>query len=456
MLIDIPSPLCLPWVIYTLGHGKDALHRALTLAYVAAANRQVLIVSNSKYSSLAQAQISQKLGENNNVSIHPVSDSDRDISPEDVQLQISQLFAIAPFVLIVDALPNGFYDELPSVLTALTSIPKVLILRDLKPTEAIAHNLNDLIENQYDLAIAPGRHEAPSFIFDGLTPDLTPGVAPDNVWPSAIKKTQPWLDCSPGDLRDKAIARSLIGIEKDDKAVTVLVLASGEAAEMDVYGYVTSVIAQQCPWVNVRCLSRSLPANCPIELWVTHWPEMEAIQAADLVIGAGDYSTVYACQALKIPLIAFPWTRPDDLQRSRLDRVLAARESNIRGDSSHKARMHNAEAAKLEETLLDIVTSPEEALSSTFAFLNRIIEMHLSDKQPAADPTHHPENHSEGTLVKPPERDLEARFINGAVAAVELIESAIAAKWHAIAHAVMTREVTQFRADRDHLYSDEW
>ncbi len=407
MIKALPNPLQLPWVIYALEQGNASLHRALALANAAASDRQIFIISNSEYATVAQNKLSQNFDATDNISIHSVACSATFGSPDDELLQVSQLFSIAPFVLIVDSLPKGFYGELPDILAELANIPKVLILRDLKPTDALvkplprrtARSLDSLIAEHYDLAIIPGDREAPT----ALT--LPPG---EQAFCN-LKQTHPWLS-------------RLTHSYYQDKATTILVIASA-AAEKEIYGYIASTLAQQCPDANIRCFSRIPPNNCPVELWDAYWPPVDYLPGADLVIGSGDYSTVHTCQALGIPLIAFPWQRQDDLQRERLDH-----------------------AASLSPELIKIVTSPEEALGNAFALLNQMIASRLTELQKTKDVASGLADFVDKTAGKETE---------GITEAIALIEAAIVAKWNQIAHAAMTADVQQMRERQEALAEDD-
>lgn len=133
------GPLQFPWVIYALGQDKNALIRACAIAHLAATQRQVFLVTNSEEAAAIQLHLdsqSQSQGQSqnqfqstrDNLSIQQVPP---DATEEAVLAQINQLFSVAPFVLIVDAVPTGVYGELTSILPALANIPKILVLREI-------------------------------------------------------------------------------------------------------------------------------------------------------------------------------------------------------------------------------------------------------------------------------------------------------------------------------------
>ncbi|MGC1309284.1 MAG: hypothetical protein WA885_18845 [Phormidesmis sp.] len=403
-MVGTTFPLQLPWVIYALGQGKDALSRALAIAQLAAQHRQVVILSNSSYAASAQDQILQDAALKEQVSIQRMPFVENAAARAEALLQIGQLCSVSPFVLIVDAPPTGFYSELADILSALSSLPKILVLRDFKLADAIAYDLENLIETHYDLAIIPGAHEAPA------TLELF-----------NAKQTNPWLSQPASGHRQKA--RDLMGLsEAEESAPTILVLASDEAAEMSVYGYIAATLAQHRPDAKVKCLCRLPPDHCPVEIWENQQLAIDYLPGVDLVIGSGDYGTVYACQAFDIPLIAFPWTRADDLQRERLDRAIA-----------------------LGKNPIEIVTSAEEAVASAFIFLNQRMENGASQKQASSRQQTVPEQAGD-----------ESSMMDGTGSAIALIEAAIVTKWNQTAQAAMAAEVNQLRARRTERDQESW
>lgn len=392
VLTPILGPLQFPWVIYALDQNNDHFDRAFALANLAAATgRQVFLLTNSLQAKSVQKQVT-----NDNLSIQLITP---DAALKEVVHQVTQLLSIAPFVLIVDALPTGLQGELVNILPQLPNIPKILVLQDFGPDTIIANNLRHLIKNYYDLGIVPGIGEG------SVLADL-PNVVQTGPWlmltgPSKNHDIKNHTDKNSG-----AIALQTAALAEGSDA-TVLVLSSGEPNELDIYSYIANIIAQQCPWVTVRCHSPVPPTHCDIELWDSHWPVSERILAADLVIGAGNYGTVHLCQRLKIPLIAFPWSRPDNLQRKRLEKI-----------------------ADIDEAAVKIVTSAEEALCHTFDFLNQGIEKSLFSPQKRWQNLH---------------RTDELDDINGIKVGLRLIEETLANKWDQVAQTAMTQDINRLR-----------
>ena len=98
----------------------------------------------------------------------------------------------------------------------------------------------------------------------------------------------------------------------------IVICAAGNASELDFFGTLTQQVAHQIPSAQVRCLAFDCPPSCSSEQWIRHWPGMDLLQLADVVIGGGGYNTVYECAALSVPLVAFSFPRRYDRQHLRI------------------------------------------------------------------------------------------------------------------------------------------
>ncbi|MEM8613057.1 MAG: hypothetical protein AAGF93_13640 [Cyanobacteria bacterium P01_H01_bin.105] len=316
----------LPWLIYALGGGLGHLSRSLALARVAAAERPVIIISDSPYTgAIEQFQTEE------NISLQLISS---ELTQTEKIAQVQNLLTVVPYVLIVDALPLGRWGELAHFLPHLPNVTKVLVLRNLKPDYLQAHDVETFISTHYDLAVIAGEYEHPPL--ELKIPNYC---------------TEPWLGRSAHELSNRQttrarLARVLPSVDlssepiqplnnipfdpislpplqrpalTDTQAKLILVLASGKQAEQKVYGLITQELVDRFPWLHIYCLSPSYPPGCPWDHWISHFPAIEYLSAADLVIGGCGYNLFYECMALKLPLIAFPWERIHDVQRQRAD-----------------------------------------------------------------------------------------------------------------------------------------
>jgi len=179
-------------------------------------------------------------------------------------------------VLVVDTFPRGLGGELASLLPRCAA-KKILVHRDLASEYVAWGNLREFVASHYDCILCPGER--------GPFADL----------PQALL-TAPW------------IARAPLAVSS---AASVVVCASGNADEMPWYGEVAGLLAARD--IDVRCLA-------PISPWNPHWPAIDWIACADVVVGGAGYNTVNECLATGTPLVARPWTRKYDRQRARAER----------------------------------------------------------------------------------------------------------------------------------------
>lgn len=294
------------WIIYALGGGWGHLTRALSLGRVAASNklaetgtsRKVKIITNSPY--LPYLQI-KDLSCVEFLAIAP--DASFQITCDRVrQILLNSNYDGA----IVDTFPRGLGGELADILPQLSHVPKILIHRDLCPEYVLAKDLRSFVDRYFDLVIVPGEGE------DIPLADL-----------SMVRHTGPWLIRQAEEL-DLNQARQLLKITTTSQNLTphcgknILVYSSGKPSELALFGAIAHSLSLAFPESTVRCLAPMLPPGCPPDLWVSHWPGIECLRAADIVVGSGGYNTVSECRALGIPLVAFAFKRLYDRQFRRL------------------------------------------------------------------------------------------------------------------------------------------
>lgn len=246
-------------LVYALGGGWGHLTRALALGAQP-------ILTNSPYAD----RVRQALPDTAILSVHGG--------------EVRALIAAAkPDLLIVDTFPRGLRGELADLIPAL-GCPKILIHRDLDPDYVQQYHLREYVAAHYHRVILPGEGDA----FADL--------------PIAVR-TEPWIVRAPQPLAEPP--------------PDIVVCASGNASELPWYGAVMALLAHE----NARCLAPDLPPNCPPDRWIHHWPAIDWIAAARVVIGGAGYNTVHECQACQTPLIAKPWPRLYDRQLHRARRA---------------------------------------------------------------------------------------------------------------------------------------
>jgi len=284
------------WLIYALGGGWGHLMRSLALGRIAAQTRPVTILTNSPY--VAYLSNPPPLVANCYVQAIPSQATFRETCDRVRQVVASLYYDC----LIVDTFPRGLGGELADILPQLESIPRILVHRDLNPEYVRAKDLQRFVAENFDLVLIPGEI----------------GELPLAQLPQ-VNHTAPWLFKSAGELPNRADARALLRLDSSEGKV-VLVCAAGRAEELSFYGQLTRDLANSLPDVTVRCLSAECPKNCPPQLWVFHWPGIDCLTAADVVVGGAGYNTFYECVSVGVPLVAFAFKRQYDRQQMRASR----------------------------------------------------------------------------------------------------------------------------------------
>lgn len=343
-----------PWLIYALGGGWGHLVRSLSFGRVAAIHRPVIILCNSPYAAhllqydasdrrlyaeqlLTKEILTTYQGKEEDdvsgllptLSIWPFS-KDLNFTFEDSKTFVSSeplpiiegcyLHVISPIAsspaiknqvrqmlseeayecIIMDTFPGGIAGELAEILPQL-SATKILVHRDINPDYVKAKDLPNFVADNFDLVIVPGEGD-----------EIPLAELPQ------VRHTAPWLIRSAGELPDAIQARTLLGLNPNDTNPVIVICAAGRAEELSLYGNLTRVLAESLPGVNVRCLAPECPENCPPELWVFHWPAIECLPAADVVVGGAGYNTFYECLSVGVPLVAFAFKRQYDRQEMRV------------------------------------------------------------------------------------------------------------------------------------------
>lgn len=287
-----------PWLIYALGGGWGHLNRAIALGRVAARQCPVHLLTNSPYAAWVKVQL-QKLshtarGYPLHLQVLPTASKPQTVG----QVVQDMLQHVNPACLIVDTFPRGLGGELVDLLPRL-KVPRILIHRDLQPHYIQAKQVLPWVQQHYDRILIPG--EAYSVPFATL--------------PQA-DQTAAWLIWSADELPSSEQVRSRLQLPSASTPV-LLVCAGGNLAELAFFGKVRAHLQQAFPTATLRCLAYECPPDCPPEQWIRHWPGLEVLQVADVVIGAAGYNTVYECAALQRPLVAFAFDRLYDRQALR-------------------------------------------------------------------------------------------------------------------------------------------
>ena len=276
------------WLIYALGGGWGHLNRSLALARVAANQYDIKIITNNSYLYRIKIENCQF------ISISPEKDF------QQTKKIVTEIILSTNYhCLIVDTFPCGLGGELKEILPTISQ-PKVLVHRYLNPKYIQNYQIYKFVASYYDLILIPGEN-----IFSSFT-DL-----------SQTYKTEPWLIRNPDELPNLSIATSILKLTpKQAKSPLVIILASGYNSELSVYRQIAVTLEREN--YTVRCLSATLPPDFSSSVWQFHYPAIECLWLADVVIGGGGYNTVFECSALNIPLVALPHRRLYDCQYTRI------------------------------------------------------------------------------------------------------------------------------------------
>ena len=284
------------WLIYALGGGWGHLTRALALGRIAAQRRPVRILTNSPYlAHIPRALIPANCQIN---AIHP--QESLAVACQYVQDALGR----ADYgCLIVDTFPRGLAGELATILPKLPAcLPRILIHRDLKPEYVQAKAIASFVAAHYHTVLVPGEGDRVPLAHLPI-----------------VEHTDCWLIRSANELPDWSVARSLLRLSPTTP--TVIVCAAGQPSELNWFGGLTHQLAQALPMASIRCLTPLCPPTCPPELWGYHYPGIDCLQVADVVVSGAGYNTVAECAALNVPLVTFALKRLYDRQAQRAQRT---------------------------------------------------------------------------------------------------------------------------------------
>ena len=276
------------WLIYALGSGWGHLNRAIALARFAPCPVEILV--NSPYTSTVQGLLQEP-----HIQLQALpSNSSAQSTGNAVQQWLEQ----AAFTrLIVDTFPRGLVGDLVNILQTV-DVPRCWVHRDLKPDYIAAKGITKFVQQHYEQIFVPGEAAAPL----------------QHV--ANACRTAPWL------LRDGAellAVRNAVRnqFQLDGSRPVLMVCATGQPDELRLFSDVARQLTQAFPACAVYILADQCPPDDRVERWIAHWPGMEVLQLADVVVGGAGYHTVYECAALAVPLVSLPLRRTYDRQARR-------------------------------------------------------------------------------------------------------------------------------------------
>ncbi len=278
------------WLIYALGSGWGHLNRAIALARVAPCPVEILV--NSPYAATVQRTLADS-----HIRLQALPSAS---SPQSTCDYVQQWLMRASFThLIVDTFPRGLVGDLAHILGTVT-VPRCWVHRDLNPDYIAAKAIADFVSQHYEQVVVPGEAAAPLQHLANAC------------------QTAPWL------LRDGAellAVRNALRtrFQLDGSRPVLVVCATGQPDELRLFSDLARQLAQAFPACAVYCLAHHCSADdLAVEVqWIAHWPGIELLQLADVVVGGAGYHTVYECAALAVPLVSLPLRRMYDRQAHR-------------------------------------------------------------------------------------------------------------------------------------------
>lgn len=279
------------WFIYALGSGWGHLNRALALARVGAKRHSVHVLTNSPYAERIVGEQCESV-QSGRLTLHLLPEAD---SLTDAKQAIFRVVRSVEYdCLVVDTFPRGLLGELALLIPDQPDICRVLVHRDITPDYIVAKNIDAFVQQYYDGILIPGEQTVPFADF------------------SQARCTAPWLSRHAAELFAHPLP------EWNIQQPLIVVCAAGNPEELTLFGEITTRLSAIFPNATVRCLSATCPERCSSTLWLSHWPGMDVLQFAQVVIGSGGYNLVHECAALEVPLLAFALPRRYDRQTKRI------------------------------------------------------------------------------------------------------------------------------------------
>lgn len=211
------------------------------------------------------------------ITIHPLSAIDL---PGQVQRLVADL---RPTLFVADTFPRGVVGELVELLEGWSACPRALIDRGLPAAYVARFALTAFVRRHYDLVLVPGE--------SGAFGDL----------PQARR-------CEPFLLRD----RDELPPRRPE---WVLVVGTGSVEECRVWAHLAEELGSTVPEVRLALPpGADVTADVPT---IRHFPLIELLPRARLVIGAAGYNLVHECRHVGVPAVFQPLPRRYDDQRAR-------------------------------------------------------------------------------------------------------------------------------------------
>ena len=286
-------------LFYAFGSGLGHLNRTMAVVrkLLPLVDGSITVLTNSRYHNLYRECPIQYI-------------NSRALSEDECKRRIGEyLEGAALRMLVVDTFPRGIAGELADVL-GRSDFKKILIRRILKDDYVEKFSIDAFISRHFDSVIHA---------------EEIPGApAPDAV-------------CCPVLIRDYdelpgiEASRRLLNVEEGQKVI--LAAATGEEEELHQFHRMVLELFKELnpPGFSLRLV----PQNPGLERddrisSVSHFPLIEALPAADILIGPCGYNLFHESGALQIPRVFSPREKKYDDQRKRAGALGALNPEELR------------------------------------------------------------------------------------------------------------------------------
>ncbi|NJK34988.1 MAG: hypothetical protein HC919_08590 [Oscillatoriales cyanobacterium SM2_2_1] len=272
------------WCMYALGGGWGHLVRALAFARIASRHHPIVILTNCPHLPLIQSSSSwQKEVKEFGLQLRfiPIPS---EATIDSVCHEMPKIIRdIAPEVLFVDTFPRGIVGDLVPILPKMQQCQRIFVHRDISPNYLLAYHIEEFVLKHYSQTVSVERFTPLSHI--GTT-------------------SEPW------------VMRSSRELGPGNQEAGIVICVSGKVEEQELFEMVSLKLCHLTKKITILSARHPKIVNKNI-IWSRHFPGIEVINKAELVVGSGGYHTVYECQVTRKKLISITFSRLYDQQKRR-------------------------------------------------------------------------------------------------------------------------------------------
>ena len=265
------------------------------------------------------------------------------------------LSALQPDLLLVDTLPQGYFEELDPFLT--TDAKSVFIYRPLKDSHANQPQFQSALSH-YNLILVPE--------YEANAPVLVPSALRDRV-----RHIGPIIKREQAEVFEREEARRVLGIGDDQLAIYISAGGGGDqnAERLIEYAYEAlggtrafHLVIGGGPLYRGRCIY----GDCVT--WLTNGSTVELVTAFDVAVSAAGYNSFNELMHFGVPTVFWPQEKWADDQKARAERAA----------SVGAAVVLDADGASLRKTV-ERFRDPAERLAASCAARKLVPRNHASE-----------------------------------------------------------------------------